>query len=167
MGGRRRGLITIGIAGEDRPRRWRAHRNCVNGRAVSPIAYRHLASAAPLPSMERTQETGRRRRRRKFLFAIKDARGDRNLIPLRPPQLPLSLISFNFRSASAALLPIFSLRRGGVGVALFAGGKSRHPPTLEDTHTETHRHRHRHAHRHTDTQHTHRPAILARAFLQD
>jgi hypothetical protein len=31
------GLFTIGIAEEDRPRRWRAHRHCTNGRAVSPI----------------------------------------------------------------------------------------------------------------------------------
>ena len=31
------GVFTIGIAEEDRPRRWRAHRHCTNGRAVSPI----------------------------------------------------------------------------------------------------------------------------------
>jgi len=31
------GLFTIHIAEEDRPRRWRAHRHCTNGRAVSPI----------------------------------------------------------------------------------------------------------------------------------
>jgi len=32
------GVFTIGIAEEDRLRRWRAHRHCTNGRAVSPIA---------------------------------------------------------------------------------------------------------------------------------
>ena len=31
------GVFTIGIAQEDRPRGWRAHRHCTNGRAVSPI----------------------------------------------------------------------------------------------------------------------------------
>ena len=29
--------VTINIAEEDRPRRWRAHRHFKNGRAVSPI----------------------------------------------------------------------------------------------------------------------------------
>ena len=42
-GGRERrgggGLFTIGIAEEDRPRRWRAHRHCPDGRAVGPITY--------------------------------------------------------------------------------------------------------------------------------
>jgi hypothetical protein len=31
------GVFTINIAEEDRSRRWRAHRHCANGRAVSPI----------------------------------------------------------------------------------------------------------------------------------
>jgi len=31
------GVFTIGIAEEDRSRRWRAHRHCAHGRAVSPI----------------------------------------------------------------------------------------------------------------------------------